>query len=316
MQPIFLKSKKMESRRPLIAHLSMFLACVFWGLMAPVGKDAMIHGIDGIEMVTFRVVGAAVLFWIASLFVPREHVHRRDLVRLFFAGLLGLVFNQCCYTIGLSITSPINASIVTTSAPIFAMTLSALILKEPVTGKKAAGVLMGFSGALTLILTSVSASGSKAGDMRGDLLCLAAQFSFALYLALFRPLVQRYSVFTVNKWMFTFAALTIVPFTARSMAAISWGAVPAATWGETAYVVGVGTFLCYILMMTGQRTLRPTVVSIYNYLQPVVSVVVSVLTGLGVFSATHATATLLVFGGVWLVTKSKSRADMERQAPS
>ena len=236
----------------------------------------------------------------------------RDLVRLFFAGLLGLVFNQCCYIIGLGITSPINASIVTTSAPIFAMVLSALILKEPITGKKAVGVLLGFSGALILILASAQAASSKVGDLRGDLLCLFAQFSFALYLALFRPLVQRYSVFTVNKWMFTFAAIVVLPFTAGRMAEIDYAATPAASWWEAAYVVVVGTFLCYILMMVGQRTLRPTVVSIYNYLQPVASVAVSVAMGLGVFGLSHAVAVALVFSGVWLVTKSKSRADIER----
>lgn len=291
--------------------MSMFLACVFWGLMAPVGKDAMAHGISGIELVLFRVAGAAVLFWLASMFTEREHVPGRDLARLFFAGMLGLVFNQCCYIIGLSITSPINASIVTTSAPIFAMVLSALILKEPVTGKKALGVLMGFSGALILILTSASATSSKVGDIRGDLLCLFAQFSFALYLALFRPLVQRYSVFTVNKWMFTFATAVVLPFTLPRVAVTGLGHIPPSAWAEAAYVVVVGTFLCYILMMMGQRTLRPTVVSIYNYLQPVVSVVVSVAAGLGVFRAAHAAAVVLVFSGVWLVTKSKSRADME-----
>lgn len=306
----------MDNKRPLVAHMSMFLACVFWGLMAPVGKDAMAHGISSIELVLFRVAGAAVLFWLASMFTEREHVPGRDLARLFFAGMLGLVFNQCCYIIGLSITSPINASIVTTSAPIFAMVLSALILKEPVTGKKALGVLMGFSGALILILTSASAASSKVGDIRGDLLCLFAQFSFALYLALFRPLVQRYSVFTVNKWMFTFATAVVLPFTLPRVAGTGLGHIPPSAWAEAAYVVVVGTFLCYILMMMGQRTLRPTVVSIYNYLQPVVSVVVSVAAGLGVFRAAHAAAVVLVFSGVWLVTKSKSRADIEADSKS
>ncbi len=306
----------MDNKRPLAAHISLFLACVFWGLMAPVGKDAMAHGISGTALVTLRVAGAAALFWAASLFTARERVPRRDLVRLLFAGLLGLVFNQCCYIIGLSMTSPVNASIVTTSAPIFAMVLSALILKEPVTGKKATGVLMGFSGALILILTSARADSPKAGNLSGDLLCLFAQFSFALYLALFRPLVQRYSVFTVNKWMFTFATLLVAPFTAADTAAQLRAGIPAGAWLEAAYVVVVGTFLCYILMMTGQRTLRPTVVSIYNYLQPVTSVVVSVAMGLGVFGPAHALAVALVFGGVWLVTKSKSRADMKREQRS
>lgn len=304
----------MDNKRPLIAHLSMFFACAFWGLMAPLSKDAMTHGITGIDLVTFRVCGAAILFWATSLLTPREHVSRRDLVLLIFAGLLGLVFNQCCYIIGLSMTSPVNASVITTSVPIFAMVLSALILKEPVTGKKATGVLMGCCGALILIITSASAVSSKEGDIRGDLLCLFAQFSFALYLALFSPLVRRYSVITINKWMFTYAAVMVLPFSLGHTADIEWQAVPAGTWLESAYVVVIGTYLCYILTMTGQKTLRPTVVSIYNYGQPIVSVTVSVLMGIGVFRLNQALAIILVFAGVWLVTKSKSRADIEKAA--
>ncbi len=302
----------MDNKKVVVAHLSIFSACAFWGLMAPVGKDAMTHGITGIDKDTFRVTGACLLFWLTSLFVKKEHVARKDLVKLFFAGIFGLVFNQCCYTIGLSITSPINASIVTTAMPIFAMILSALILKEPITGKKAIGVLMGCSGALILILTSAAAVSSKVGDIRGDLLCLFAQFSFSLYLALFSPVVKRYSVFTVNKWMFLFASLIIVPFSFSHVAAIDWPNVPVKTWVEAGYVVLFGTYISYILTMIGQQTLRPTVVSIYNYVQPMVSVVVSVLTGIGVFRWSHAVAVILVFSGVWLVTKSKSRADMEK----
>jgi len=303
-----------KNTRPLIAHLSMFFACAFWGLMAPLGKDAMTHGITGIDMVTFRVCGAAVLFWLTSFFTKRERVMRRDLMLFPLAGLFGLVCNQCCYTIGLSITSPINASIVTTSMTIFAMILAALILKEPITGKKAAGVLMGCSGALILILTSAAATNAKVGDIRGDLLCLFAQFSFALYLSLFNPLVRRYSVFTVNKWMFTWAVALILPFSFSHVAAIPWASVPASTWFETAYVVAIGTYLSYILTMIGQRTLRPTVVSIYNYVQPLVSVTVSVLTGIGAFRWSHGLAVVLVFSGVWLVTKSRSRKDIEQSA--
>ena len=123
----------MDNKKPLLAHLSMFLACAFWGLMAPVGKDAMTHGLTGIHMVTFRVAGAAILFWFASFFVKKENPPLKDILLLGLAGLFGLVLNQCCYTIGLSITSPINSSIVTTSMPIFAMILSAIILKEPIT---------------------------------------------------------------------------------------------------------------------------------------------------------------------------------------
>ena len=303
----------MTNNRPLIAHLCLFCACAFWGLMAPLGKDAMTHGFTGIDMVTFRVTGGAILFWLTSLFTPKEHVPKKDLLMLIGAAVFGLVTNQCCYTIGLSVTSPVNASIVTTSMPIFAMILAFLILKEPITAKKAGGVAMGCAGAVILIVTSAAAANSKVGDIRGDLLCLGAQLSFALYLSLFSPLIRRYSVITVNKWMFTYATAMILPFTFGRVSSIDYAAIPTSTWLETGFVVVFGTYVSYILMMIGQHTLRPTVVSIYNYVQPIVSVTVSVLTGIGVFKPSQGAAIILVCLGVWLVTKSKSRRDMENE---
>ncbi len=305
--------RKMNNNRPLIAHVCCFLACAFWGLMAPLGKDAMTHGITGLDMVSFRVAGGALLFWITSLFTAKEHVPTKDKLMLIGAAVFGLVTNQCCYTIGLSITSPINSSVVTTSMPIFAMILSAIILKEPITGKKALGVLFGCTGAVALVLTSANAASDKVGDIRGDLLCLAAQFSFALYLALFSKLVRKYSVITVNKWMFTWATIMILPFTLPGIMTIDIATVPQSTWWESAFVVFFGTYVSYILMMVGQSTLRPTVVGVYNYVQPAVSVIVSILTGMGIMNMQKGVAILLVCFGVWLVIKSKSKADMEKE---
>jgi TonB-dependent SusC/RagA subfamily outer membrane receptor len=178
--------------------------------------------------------------------------------------------------------------------------------------KKALGVLMGCSGALMLILTSASHASDKVGDIRGDLFCLFAQFSFALYLSLFNPLIRRYNVFTINKYMFSWATLMLLPFTFSHVSEVLAEPIPTRTWWEVAYVVCVGTFLGYILTMIGQKTLRPTVVSVYNYVQPLVSVTVSVMMGIGVLKWTQALAVVLVFSGVMLVTKSKSRRDIEK----
>ena len=291
----------------------MFGACAGWGLMSPVGKDAMLHGFDGITMVSFRVAGACLLFWIASLFAPKEQVPWRDRLMFIGAALTGLLFNQCCFTIGLSSTSPINASIVTTSMPIFAMILAALILREPITGKKALGVLMGCSGALILILSSAAHADARVGDIRGDLLCLFAQFSFALYLSLFNPLIKRYNVFTVNKYMFSWATLMLLPLSSYHVYGVISQPIPLLTWIEVGYVVVCGTFFCYILTMIGQRTLRPTVVSVYNYVQPIVAVAASLIMGISTMKLTHVLAVVLVFSGVWLVVKSKSRKDIEEE---
>ena len=302
-----------RNNRPLTAHVSILAAEVCWGLMSPIGKDAMAHGIPNIDLVTFRAIGAAMLFWTASLFAKREHVPLRDILLLGAASLLAVVFNQCLFTIGLSYTSPVNASIVTTSLPIFAMIFSFLILHEPLSAKKVSGVLVGCLGAVILILTSAQAANAKVGDIRGDLLCMAAQCSFALYLSLFSPLVRRYSVFTVNKWMFLWATIFILPLSGNSLATNDWSLVPASAWLEAAYVVVMGTFVCFMLMMVGQKTLRPTVVSIYNNVQPIVSVAVSVAMGLSILRWSQGLAIVLVFTGVWMVTKSNSKGDLATQ---
>ena len=308
-----LKREFMDNKKqPLIAHLCMLCAGTCWGLMAPIGKDAMLNGIDGIDLVSFRVLGGALLFWLTSLFTKKEHVPVKDILLLGCAGLFALVFNQCSYTIGLNMTSPSNSSIMTTSMPIFAMVLSFFILKEPITWQKAGGVLLGCAGAVIIITTSATAGNAKVGNIWGDLLCMSAQLSFALYLSLFKPLVQKYSLFTVNKWMFTWATLLIWPFTFGHVSSIDFASVPMSTWWETGFVVFFGTYISYICMMVGQQTLRPTVVSVYNYMQPLVSVSVSVAVGLAVFKTSQALAAILVFSGVWFVVKSKSKHDMSK----
>jgi len=293
-------------------HLSILVACIIWGLMSPIGKDAMINGISGFAMVIFRVTGATLFFWITSLFMPSEHVKTRDMVLFFFASLLSIVFNQCSFTIGLSLTSPINASIVTTTSPIITMIVAAIYLKEPVTGKKVMGIFLGALGALILILGSATV-GHKDSSLEGDLLCLFAQFSFSCYLAIFKNLISKYNVITSMKWMFMYASICLVPFSYNELNSLNWSTIPVRVWLDTFFVVFGGTYIAYILMMMAQKILRPTIISMYNYVQPIVATVVSVAVGLGTLGWTKGIAIILVFYGVWLVTQSKSRAQMEKE---
>lgn len=289
-------------------HIAVFLADVIWGLNAPIGKAALQH-ISALSLTTFRMTGAALSFLLLSLFLPREKVAPADKIRLFFAGLFGVAINQGFFILGLSHTSPVNASIVTTTLPIITMLFAALFLREPITGKKIIGILLGASGALILILGN--GGFSFTGSIKGDLFCLLAQASVALYLTLFKKLFTRYSPFTVLTWMFCFASLCFVPFSWHEVAAISYGALSGMAWAQIAFVVFGGTFLAYIGFQIGQKYLRPTVVSTYNYVQPVVATIVAVWAGMDTFGLNKAVAVILVFLGVYFVTLSKSRAQME-----
>lgn len=294
-------------KKIVIGHICMLLACAIWGLMAPLGKDAMIHGIPGMEMVTFRVAGAMVCFWIASLFTKAERVERKDLLKLFGAGMFAIVLNQCNYTVGLSLTSPVNASIVTTTLPFTTMILAYLALGEPITGKKALGVIIGAAGAILLITASIASADGRVGTLKGDIMCLVAQCSFAIYLTFFKSLISKYSVITCMKWMITFATIVILPFTFNKVAALPWTEITVKTYLEAAFVVVGGTFFAYIFSIHAQKLLRPTVIAMYNYVQPIVACGVSVAAGLAIFGWRQALAVVLVFLGVYLVNQSKAK---------
>ena len=302
----------MYKDKNLTGHLCMFAACAAWGLMSPLGKDAMAHGISGLALVSFRAVGAALCFWLTSLLGRhKEDVAPRDLLMFFFAGMLAIVFNQCCFTIGLSLTSPVNASIVTTTLPIVTMILAALFLKEPVTNKKVLGIFCGAIGALLLILGNGHAAQKGNGNLTGDLLCLTAQCSFAVYLTIFKKLIQKYTVVTCMKWMFTYAAICIIPFSFQDITHLEWLSLEPNIWYGLSFILLGSTFVSYLLAPIGQRYLRPTVVSMYCYVQPIVASCVAVYWGMDSFNLLKIIAVICVFSGVFLVTRSKSRADME-----
>ncbi|WP_276868878.1 DMT family transporter [Bacteroides heparinolyticus] len=298
-------------KKNIQGHLFALSANILWGLMAPIGKSALTE-FSPLSVTTFRMVGAAACFWLLSLFCKREQVDHRDLLKMFFAALFALVFNQGVYIFGLSMTSPINASIVTTTLPIVTMVVAAIYLKEPVTNKKVLGIFVGALGALILITSSRAAANGN-GSIFGDLLCLAAQISFSIYLTVFKGLSQRYSPITLNKWMFVYASICYIPFSYRDVAAIEWSGISASALLQVGYVVVGGSFLAYIFIMSAQRLLRPTVVSMYNYMQPIVASTVAIILGLGVFSPEKGVAIALVFLGVYIVTQSKSRKDFEKE---
>ncbi len=299
----------MMDKGKLKGHGAMLGAEILWGVSAPLGKAILAAGMTPLMLTDCRMAGAAVLFWVLSIFTPREKVTPRDLLAMFLAALCGVVINQCCFVTGLSLTSPVNASIITTSLPILTMVLAAIVLREPITGMKAGGVFLGAAGAMVLILGSVSDSGE--GNIAGDLTVILAQLSFSCYLVVFKRLIGRYSPVTLMKWMFTYSAVCVIPFTYSEWVSMDWSsAAPIVVWGSVAFAVGP-TFLSYLLLPVGQKHLRPTVTAMYNYVQPIVASLVAVCAGLSRFTVNNAIAIVLVFIGVYLVTRSKSRADMD-----
>ena len=299
----------------LKGHSSMLGANVMWGLMSPVAKFVMVGGaVTPLVVTDLRITGAMVLFWIASFFQKPERVAPKDLLKLLGASLLAIVFNQGCFIFGVGLTSPVDASIITTSMPLLAMVLAAIYLKEPITGKKVLGIAVGATGALLLILGSHQVSEAKAAGNHyiwGDLLVLLAQFSYALYFVLFKNFVNKYSSITIMKWMFTYAFICALPFSYNDLLHTEWKSLQNTEIGALVFIVVGSTFISYVLIVIGQKNLRPTVAGMYNYVQPLVASIVAVCWGMDTFNFVKIISVALIFGGVYLVTNSRSKAEME-----
>ncbi len=297
----------------LKGHLAMLGANVCWGLMSPVAKLVFASGlIAPIIMVDFRIAGAALLFWITSLFTPREHVPAMDKLRLFGAGMIGILLNQGCFIIGVSYTSPGEASLVTTTMPMWVMLLAWLFLHEPITMKKAGGIALGAGGALILVLGGKGSIAGGDNPALGDFIVLMAQLSYALYLTLYRNFIKKYSLVTLMKWMFLSATVVGLPSTIGFLRSTDWGAISISEWIGVGYIVFFATYIAYICIMIGQKNLRPTIVGMYNYVQPIVATIVGIALGMDHFSLPKIVAVVLIFTGVYLVTISKAaQGDMK-----
>jgi drug/metabolite transporter (DMT)-like permease len=294
------------------AHIAILVGNLIWGINNPITKSLISGSISPYTLAFFRLAGACLLFWTASLFTTKEKVKKSDMILLFFASIFGLVVNQLLNTVGLSMTSPIDASIIVATLPIVTMILAAIILKEPITVMKVMGVLVGACGAV-LLISSNHPTTSGESNLWGNLIVFSAAIAFGLYLTLFKAVISRYSATTCMKWMFLFATVISFPFSISGVISTNYGAMTLNVYLEIGFVVVGATYIGYTFIQIAQRHLRPTTLSMYNYLQPIVASLVAVQMGIASFGLEKAVAAILVFAGVYIVTQSKSKAQLDAE---
>jgi drug/metabolite transporter (DMT)-like permease len=303
------------NKEKLKGHVAMFFTATIFGINIPFSKMLMPQWMSAEAMTYSRFLFGAIAFWITSLFVHSEHVTRKDLGLLFIGALLGVVFNQGFFIEGLMRTTSSDASIVTTTTPIMVMIISFIFLKEPITTKKAGGVLLGFVGVLAIIITSDFEQNGRTPSTLGDLLCIASSLSYAFFLVLTRSISKRYQSLTIMKWMFLFATILTFPMGYKDLlAAKIFTQFNHAAWGSFLYMMIGATFITYLLIPVSQKRIRPTTIGMYNYLQPLMASVISIFLGKETFTWVKPIAAILIFMGVYLVTTSKSKEDVEQLA--
>ena len=289
-------------------HLACFIAYAIFGINIIVCKDLTSSRlISPIALFCIRSLGAGALFWIISSFLPKEKVEKKDYAKILAASLLGFFLTQMTFLIAIPDITPMDCSIVSSLSPIYTMFIAAYALKEPITLRKAGGVAISFLGVIYLIMNSVTSTGGTAEtSLTGILLMIANSLCFSLYLGLFKPVIAKYSVITFMKWIFLFASAFSLPLAGRELVTFDYSLLSGMYLWELAFLIVCSTFITYFLIPLGQKRIRPTLVSMYSYVQPIIAIAISIWVGMDSLSWQKVLAGIMVFGGVVLVNYSRS----------
>lgn len=290
-----------KSRVKTWAHISLLAANIIYGLNYSIAKAVMPGQIKPFALVSLRSISAATLFWITSLFMPKEPVTRKDLLYLFGCSFFGVVINQTLFLVGLDMTTPVNSSIILSTNPIFAFVFAALILKERISFLKGTGLAIGLSGVLLLILQN-GAPDLSSSTFIGDIFSMVNTISWAFYTVVIKKMLEKYHPVTVMKWTFLFGMLTNIPVGYHQWSTMDWGSIPIKSWLQISFVIVGATYLGYLFIIYGLRRLSPTIVSTYTYIQPIIAAYLATLLGQDHIDLVMITSTLLIFAGVFVVS--------------
>lgn len=296
-----------KSRVKTWAHISLLGANIIYGLNYSIAKAVMPDHIKPFALVALRSICATAMFWITSLFMPKEQVNKKDLFYLFGCSFFGVVINQTLFLVGLDMTTPINSSIILSTNPIFAFVFAAIILKEKITFLKGTGLAIGLSGVLLLILQNgVPDLGSS--TFLGDIFTMVNTISWAFYTVIIKRMLEKYHPVTVMKWTFIFGMLTNIPVGYHQWSTMDWSAIPLTAWLQILFVVVGATYLGYLLLTFGLRRLSPTIVSTYTYTQPIIAAYLATLMGQDHIDVIMVVSALLIFAGVFVVSFQKKES--------
>ena len=298
----------MGRKDSIIGHAAALVAYAIFGFNIIVCKDLTSDGlIPPLGIFTLRSLGAGALFWLISLFMPHEKVDKKDFPKIFIASMLGFFTCQITFLVGLPYITPMDCSIMTALAPIYTMIIAAIALKEPITFKKAGGVAISLAGVIYLILSrSAIAGGAAQTTPFGIVMIVFNILSFSMYLGIFKPLIAKYSVVTFMKWIFLFSFCVAAPFSAKGLTEVNWAGIPSVQYAELAYLIICATFITYFLIPVAQKRIRPTIISMYSYVQPIIAISISIAIGMDILTWQKVLAAAMVFGGVIVVSYSKS----------
>ena len=280
-------------------------ATLIYALNHTIAKDVMPTYIQGFGFIGIRLIGATIAFWLIGLLMPKQHIDKADRWAFLRAAFFGMAINMLAFFKGLEYSTPINSTVIITTTPIMVFLFSVILLKENIRPKRAIGVLIGFLGALSLVLFSQQAPANAPNISLGNFLFIANASTYGLYMIYVKPLSEKYNTVHLLKWLFLIGLLITMPLTLPELLEVDFQQMPHSVWWRIGFVVLGTTFMTYLLMVYAIRHLRATSLSVFTYLQPIIGIVYAALVGADFMTPVKWIAMSLVLLGVFLVTKQE-----------
>lgn len=297
------------SKRTLALILATFVSIIY-GMTFTFAKDVMPNYVEAYGFIIMRVGGTTILFWLTWLFsrkskkIREEKIDVKDYPRVLAAAFFGVALNMLSFFKGLSLTSPISASVLMVSTPMIVLVLSAILLKEHLQKRKIFGIILGLIGTAFLILYGKSV-GNATNASLGNFLVFINATSYGLYLVIVKKLMDKYNAFNFAKWIYLIGFIMVLPFGWNEFEAVDWGMMPMDIYLKIGFVVIFSTFLTYLLNLLTMRELKPTTIAVFVYLQPVFATIFAISLGKDELTLVKIVSAILIFTGVYLVTQKK-----------
>lgn len=295
----------------ILALIGATLVSIIYGLTFTIAKDVMPEYIQPYGFIVVRVGISTLLFWIAAYLmtaaklIPNEKISKSDFPRIAAAAFTGVAFNMLTFFKGLSLTSPISASVIMPITPIIVLILSSFLLKERMLKRHIFGIIVGLSGTALLVLYGKSVGAATNANL-GNLLVFLNAASYGFYLIIVKKLMDKYNAFNFVKWIYLFGFLMVLPFGWNEFSQIDWPLLPNPILWKIAFVIILSTFLTYLLNLLSMRELKPTTVAVFIYLQPLFATIFAIAVGKDELNWVKILSAIMIFAGVALVTQKKA----------
>lgn len=291
----------------VLALLAALVATTIFGINHTLAKGLMPDYVQPLGFIAIRVLGAGILFWVASLFIKNEKIKRRDWPRLLLSAVFGMVLNMLFFFKGLSLSTPINSSVIITITPILVFMLSAILIREKITILKGSGAVIGLFGGLTLILFGAQQQLDAPNIPLGNAMILVNALSYGMFLIVAKPLTRHYHPITLMRWLFLTAIIINLPIGWTEFQAVDWVNMPFSALWRIGFVVVGTTFTTYLLNIFALKHLSASTIGVFTYLQPVIAIAFAILSGADQLTILKIISAVLVFLGVFMVTKNPAR---------